>query len=252
MPTELLLPMGDESIEEHSSALPFVTETTWSRPITESIVVDDLDPTFNIVSRPTDSEDYSIVLKQPHTPIRGAEFDYGLLASKSPQAGEWRRLYHPTSYGHYRRTYVRIAGGNQTSAASFVASIPHRGTWQLDFFVPQPVFLNPVYGGYIDFFGLTLGDNSFRSRLRTRPGNQNTPNEHYRLEISDGQSTWKKRFDIANAKKGWNIVGSFDFSSTEVEVLLSDYAGNDEIMVHADAIRWTPLSHATEIEESSR
>ena len=248
MPTDLLLPTSDEFIAEHSSALPFVTETTWPVPNTESIVVDDLDPTFNIVVRPDDSEDYSIILKQSQNSIRGAEIDHGLPVRSYPQTGEWHRLYHPTSYGRYRHTYARIARGDQSSAASFVANIPRKGTWRLDFYVPQPVFYTPAFGGGVVVFGLILGDTSSIGR----PGNQRAPNEHYRLTINAGQSSWKEIFDIANATQGWNIVGSFDLSATEVEVLLSDYAGHKEVMVHADAIRWTPLSRATEIEESAQ
>lgn len=248
MPTELLLPMGDEFIAEHSSALPFVTEATWAPPNTESIVVDDLDPTFNIVVRPDDSEDYAIVSKQSHTPIRGDEFDHGLPVTFYPQSGEWHRLYDPTSYGHYRRTHVRIARGNQSSAASFVANIPHEGTWRLDFYVPQPVFYSPVYGGDIDFFGLTFGDSSFWPR----PAKQDTSGEHYRLTIKAGKSSWKEIFDVANAREGWNVVGTFDLSSTYVQVLLNDYAGHEKIMVYADAIRWTPLPRATELKESTQ
>lgn len=248
MPTDFLLPEGDESIAEHSSALPFVTEATWALPKTESIVVDDLDPTFNIVVRPDDSEDYSIILKQSHTSTRGAEIDHGLPVRSYPQTGEWHRLYHPTSYGRYRHTYARIARGDQSSAASFVANIPREGTWRLDFFVPQPVFYTPAFGGGIVFLGLTLRDTSSIGR----PSNQRTPNEHYRLTINAGESSWKEIFDVANAKEGWNIVGFFDLSATEVEVLLSDYAGHKDVMVHADAIRWTPFPRATEIEESSQ
>ena len=248
MPTDLLLPKGDEFIAEHSSALPFVTEATWVLPNTESIVVDDLDPTFNIVVRPDDSEDYAIVLKQSHTPIRGVEFDHGLPVTFYPQTGAWHRLYDPTSYGHYRRTHVRIARGNQSSAASFVASIPREGTWRLDFYVPQSVFDNPVYGGDIDFFGLTFGDSSFWPRN----AKQDKSEEHYRLTINAGQSSWKEIFDVAHAREGWNVVGTFDLSSTDVQVLLNDYAGHEKIMVYADAIRWTPLARATEIEKSSQ
>ena len=68
-----------------------------------------------------------------------------------------------------------------------------------------------------------------------------SPDEHYTLQIRDGTSDWTENFDIANAKGGWNVVGTFDLGSTEVEVLLSDSAGHERVLVYADAIRWTPV-----------
>ena len=247
MPIDLLLPIEYESVQEHSSTLPFITEVTWPLQEAESIIVDDLDPTFSIVPLSEDSEEELIARIQSRVATGDGEFDHGLLFESYPQPGEWCRLYHPTSYGHYRRSYARIAHGDQTSAARFVASIPYEGTWQLDFFLPKPAFYHGAFGGWSELFGIRFDDDS----ISKRPANQDAPDEYYRLEIDDGNSSWNEQFDVANAKEGWNLVGFFDLSSKEVEVLLSDYAGHRDIMVHADAIRWTPVSHTPQSAESS-
>ena len=237
LPVDVLLPMDEESIGEHSSTLPFITEVKWQIPDTTSIVVDDLDPGFSIVTLATNSDVYLPLRTMSRVSTEKEGLDHGLIAKRMPRRGDWNRVYHAASYGHYRRTYASIPHGDQTSAARFAVNLPHKGHWKLEFFVPLPVFQSPWYGSWIDFFGTRLDDNSSRNR----PANPNAPNEHYRLEISDGTSRWKQKFDIGRASEGWNDVGKFELSETEVEVLLSDYAGHKDIMVHADAIRWTPI-----------
>lgn len=237
LPIEVFLPTDDESIGEHSSTLPFAEEIKWRIPETTAIIVDDLDSGFSIVTRATNSDVYLPLRTTWRVSTEKEGLDHGLVAERFPRRGEWNRVHHAASYGHYRRTYTRIPYGDQTSAARFAVNLPHKGHWKLEFFVPLPVFQSPWYGSWIDFFGTRLDDNSSRNR----PANPSAPNEHYRLEISDGTSRWKQKFDIGSASEGWNDVGKFELDSTEVEVLLSDYAGHKDIMVHADAIRWTPI-----------
>lgn len=59
--------------------------------------------------------------------------------------------------------------------------------------------------------------------------------------MKDGQTTWDEQFDVANATFGWNTVNTFELSSDTVEVLVSDFAGRADVIVYADAIRWTPV-----------
>ena len=238
MPIDVFLPTDYESTEVHSVDFPFITEVSWQPPETTAIIVDDLDPGFSIISLAANSEAFSFTQTRLHASDEESEFDHGLLARSYPQPRVWHRLYNSASYGYYRRTFARVVHGDQTSAARFAVNLPQEGHWKLEFFVPPPVFQTPAYGSWIDFFGLILDDNSSTNR-RADP---NAVNEYYRLEIMDGFSRWKQKFDIGNATEGWNEIGKFELRSTEVEVLLSDYAGHKDIMVHADAIRWTPES----------
>lgn len=77
------------------------------------------------------------------------------------------------------------------------------------------------------------------SSFRSRPTQPNHAEEDHRLVIEEGDAERNEQFNIGKAKLGWNAVGNFDLKSNEVEVYLSDWAGHDEVMVYADAIRWT-------------
>lgn len=80
-----------------------------------------------------------------------------------------------------------------------------------------------------------------RENFSKRRADPNSPDEHYTLQIRNGDFETTEKFDIANAKIGWNAVGEFEFGSTDTEVLLRDWAGHQDIMVCADAIRWTVI-----------
>ena len=234
---EVLVPEFNENTIQESSALPFVSEVDPQPSEGTTIVVDDLDPNFSIVTQSGDLVDYFGIKRDFSSSLSSVEYEQGLLVETYPQFGEWRRLYDTSSFGLYRRTYARIARGNQTSAARFVASLPQAGNWLLEFYVPKPVFRRGHYGGSADFFGSRLDDDT----LRSRPADPNSPDEHYTLQIRDGMSDRTENFDVANAKIGWNEVGKFELRATDVEVFLSDWAGHKDIMVHADAIRWIPV-----------
>lgn len=234
---EVLVPEFNEHTIQESSALPFVSEVEQQPSEGTTIVVDDLDPNFSIVTQSGDLVDYFGIKTDFSSSLPSVEYDEGLLVETYPQFGEWRRLYDTSSYGHYRRTFARVARGNQTSAARFVARLPKNGNWLLEFYVPKPVFRRGHYGIHVDIFGSLREDDL----LQSRPADPNSPDEHYTLQIRDGASERAEKFDIANAKIGWNEVGNFELRATDVEVFLSDWAGHKDIMVHADAIRWTPI-----------
>ena len=232
---EVLVPDFDLNTIPVSTALPFVSEADWQPIDAETIVVDDLDPNFSIVTRSGDSGDYSMASKDSSETRSLDEYDQGLRIATRPQIREWTRLYDSSSYGRYRRSYASIARGEQTSAARFVASLPNVGHWKLEFYVPKPVYREGSYGGSYDLFGRR------HEGMKFRRANPSSADEHYTLQIRHGNSDRTEKFDIANAKIGWNEIGHFEIGSTEVEVLLSDWAGHQDIMVFADAIRWTPV-----------
>ncbi len=235
-PIEVLLPEYVETEIQQSPALPFMTDSEWQDIETEAVVVDDLDSGFSIVYFGESVEDFSFSQQVLRLSTEEREYDQGLPVGLARQLDEWQRVSHPTSYGHYRRTHARIASGSSSSAARYEASIPRAGLWRLDYFVTDAAFLDISYGYSTNLFGFAV-----RDRHTNRKANPNEPEEHYRLEIKDEENEWKQEFDIANARVGWNEVGEFELSSTEVEVFLSDWAGHKDIMVHADAIRWIPV-----------
>ena len=235
---QVVLPEYIESEVQETQALPFLTDVERPRTETEpSVVVDDLDPGFSIINVGHDTKGFSFTQQVMRFSTGEDEYDQGILVGHLPEAGIWNRLYHSSSYGYYRRTHARVARGTGSSAARFQASLPRAGDWILEFFVTDAAFVNMSYG-----FSTSIVLFKVEDRYINQRANPNEPEEHYRLEIKDGQNEWKKEFDIANAKAGWNDVGQFELSSTEVEVFLSDWAGHKDIMVHADAIRWTAIN----------
>lgn len=235
-PVEVLLPDYVEDELQESPALPFMSDTTWQQTDDDEVLVDDLDEGFSIVNFGSDTQAFSFsqqVLRFSNTEV---EYDQGLITGRVLEPGDWIRFSDPASYGLYRRTYARIARGEGSSAARYEARLPRDGDWRLEYFVPSAVFVPMDWGTTPSVFGFGVKDRFFNRRA-----NPNKPEQHYRLEIRDGQNEWTQEFDIANADEGWNEVGTFKLSSTEVEVFVSDWAGHREIMVYADAIRWTPL-----------
>ena len=240
---EVQLPKYDESIDEKGSAFPFVAEVDWRPRETQGIIVDDLDPNFSIVKldgnegnfiptrSPAKSSDTSTIY------IEGLPVGPDFLG-----LNRWHREFEPSGFGSYLRTYAIIAGGDQKSAAQFTVSLPHDGLWNLDFYVPRDAFgrRNAAIKTFFDY-----------DWYRTRAADPNAPDEHYTLTIRDGETEWDEEFDVANAIIGWNDIGEFELSSTEVEVLVNNWAGHEEIMVFADAIRWAPVSDTDQNEESS-
>ncbi|MDE0443759.1 MAG: hypothetical protein OXL38_16830 [Gammaproteobacteria bacterium] len=56
--------------------------------------------------------------------------------------------------------------------------------------------------------------------------------------VADGTET-PVVFDGATAETGWNKLGEYEFTGTEVRLEVSSRTEGE--MVIADAIRWTPL-----------
>ena len=235
-PVSVLLPEFEEDKLQESPALPFMSDGTWQATDEDVVLVDDLDEGFSIVEFSSDTPAFSLTQQFLRSSNREVVYDQGLITGRVREPGDWLRFSDPTGYGHYRRTFARIARGEGSSAARYEARLPRDGHWKLEYFVPGAAFVPIDWGTGPTFFG--FGD---KDRFFNRRANPNEPEQHYRLEIKDGQKEWKEEFDIANANEGWNDVGTFELSSTDVEVLLSDWAGHREIMVYADAIRWTPV-----------
>lgn len=235
-PVSVLLPEYEEDELQESSVLPFMSDGIWQATDDDVVLVDDLDEGFSIVNFGSDTPAFSLTQHFLRSSNREVVYDQGLITGRVRAPGDWLRFSDPTSYGHYRRTYARIARGEGSSAARYEARLPRDGHWRLECFLPGAVFVPIDWGTTPTFLG--FGD---RDRFFNRRANPNEPEQHYRLEIRDGQNEWKQKFDVANAVEGWNEVGTFQLSSPEVEVFLSDWAGHREIMVYADAFRWTPV-----------
>lgn len=232
------LPSYDGKSISDDPTKPLLSIVDWSPPDSKSIIVDDLDAGFSIVGQVKEKQKRFTLPWVEVLPIFEETADQGIPLRATSIVGEWERKSDPYSYsfGRYRHTLALIARGQETSYAKFVAALPHSGRWLLEYFVPG----RGIYAESYSFlenpsFGFTRG---ILSQPRANPNN---PKEYYRLQIKDGQSTRDEKFDIANAEAGWNSVGTFELSSDHVQVLVSGFAGRADIIVYADAIRWTPV-----------
>ena len=234
------LPRYDDESIETASEEPFLSFIEWVPPESSAVVVDDLDPGFSIQGQSiSESRDFS----NPFTtvfPIAEEDLDLGLpvYAHALPPPGLWTRKYDAKSYGHYRRTHAVIEEGTQATSARFVATLPHEGEWKLDYFVPEIAFLMLRPEDTIVAVRGVRTPRYYRAEGMSEP---DEPEERYVLTIKDGDEEGTQEFDITQAKVGWNDIGTFHLDSTEVEVLVSDFAGHEDIKVFADAIRWTPV-----------
>ena len=192
-----------EAIEGHE-------EIPWTLPKEDFIVVDDLDPGFNIIKekngngfRLSGKEDASEVTDQG-LPVANQYTRVPLSWSRLPIVGSW---------GKYRQTLAAIRAGKGDKKAVFTTKVPHSGSWDLEIHMP------PKY-------------NVFPGR---RWGTWN-------LLITDSNGgQYEAKFDSDAASQAqWNIVGNFELPEGETAVTLSNQT--DGRIVAADAIRWLPLA----------
>ena len=231
--------IDDESIMQ-SSAQPFLSDIDWSPPDSTSVIVDDLAQGFSIQSETSErrksfNNPFTLVI-----PSVEKDYDFGLPVEKSGwfNRGEWNRVYDDGSYGRYRRTYAVIGEGKQNTSAKFSTSLPHTGRWDLEYFMPHPAFLMSIPENTVVAVRGVRQPWQYEAEGLSVP---DTPEERYLITIRDGNNEWTEEFDITQAIFGWNKVGTYQLDTTEAEVLVSDFAGHEDINVFADAIRWTPV-----------
>ena len=248
------LPRYDDESIETAPEEPFLSFIEWVPPESSAVVVDDLDPGFSIQGQSTsESRNFSNIFTTV-LPIAEEDLDLGLpvYAHALPPPGLWTRKYDAKSYGHYRRTHAVVEEGTQATSARFVATIPDEGEWKLDYYLPAIAFLLSRADDTIVAVRGVRTSRYYRAEGMAEP---DEPEERYVLTIKDGDEEGTREFDVTQAKVGWNDIGTFHLDSTEVEVLVSDFAGHEDIKVFADAIRWTrvvPIDIGQEKESAQR
>ncbi|MDE0422660.1 MAG: hypothetical protein OXK76_17475 [Gammaproteobacteria bacterium] len=183
----------------------------WTPP-DQGIVIDDLDPGFVVEYR--DGQQHAQDETGPSVGGRAPELDQGLPIN-SPTPGAWSRTPYPSSWGRYRQTVASAMAGDGGQIAVFAADLPETGQWRLDFHKPDP---QPPGFGYGRSYA-TLGS--------------------YDMSVVADDRATPIPFDGEAAEVGWNKIGEFEFTETEVRLEIS--SATDGEMVIADAIRWVPL-----------
>ena len=226
------------SIADAAHGQPFigVRASKWSPWPSNIVIVDDLDPGFEIerdsaITADTISSPYDATLDQglpifdPFTPAGRVE--------------DWSRLSFPTSWGRYRQTLVRSPAGDGTERAVFVAELPIAGPWQLDYHLPALDFDQQPSGAPNDVVFTYVRDESL--------GRQGI---HFMTLHADGRGA-EIAFDASAARRGWNPVVRQDLPAGPVTLTVSNRTTSRTVVT--DAIRWTRLdSEAATVTRTQR
>ena len=193
-------------------------EVPYTVPLESFIVVDDLDPGFDVVKK---EKDKGLRITAMEADYRRT--DQGLpVAPVSAIPLDWSRIVNPGSYGKYRHTLALIGAGEGEKEAVFTTNINQTGKWDLELYIPsrQDVIPNIYWEQYL-MPGKRLGT--------------------YNLLVTDGNGGQHKiKFDPKKAPSGWNPVGNIDLPKGETTVTISNKTDGDYVV--ADAIRWSPAA----------
>ena len=193
-------------------------EVPYTLPLESSIVVDDLDPGFDVVKKEKDKG-----LRMTTREAKYRRTDQGLpVAPVNTIPLTWSRIVNSGSYGKYRHTLALIGAGEGEKEAVFTANINQARKWDLELYIPsrQDVIPNIYWEQYL-MPGKKLGT--------------------YNLLVTDGNGDQHNiKFDPKTAPPGWNPVGNIDLPKGKTTVTISNKTDGDYVV--ADAIRWSPAS----------
>jgi hypothetical protein len=137
----LTVPRVDQQSQVKLAPFVGARSSDWRPPVTDDIVIDDLDAGFSVES---DGEASGMRLAGGlGIFVAAPELDQGLpeftavIQNASP--GEWSRLAAPLGWGKYRRTVAAVGSGSGTRRAIFTARLPHAGRWRLAYHLPAGV-----------------------------------------------------------------------------------------------------------------
>lgn len=192
-----------------------------------SIVIDDLDAGFSIVNQ---SERFNF---QPliHLARRLAgtsvkEKIRGLPAYQRDDFvvphDTWERKADTTAYGKYWKTLAMNRDGRGKTFAKFATSLPTTGKWRLEYFLPAGNFET-----YRQFMG-----GIYTSNREFSMGIAN-------IDVFGASTEINESIDFSVVAPGWHMLGEYEIENTEVEVWVSNPDQQD--LIFADAIRWTPV-----------
>lgn len=195
--------VDQEKIMDRES-LEGLAEQPWKQPDEDFIVVDDLDEGF-YVTEGEERKGLRLGARRAET-----ETDQGLPSRFfGTRPSVWSRMVNPRSWGKYRHTLVAVRAGAGSRRATFSASIPRPGSWDLE-------------------LHMTAKKRFFQVRKWGV----------WHLEVVNDSGRREVTFDSDAGTQGWNLVGTFELTEGETLVELSDKT-NGQLVV-ADAIRWSP------------
>jgi hypothetical protein len=210
-PFNVPLPTLDAQKTVDEPAFSGTRPAEWAASSDGSIVVDDLDPGFEV----EESGDRGM-LRVAGKGV-AANLDAGLPVAQDGGRGlrsaRWSRMTYADAFGRYRHTMAVVRKGSGKRTACFTLTLPTAGSWEVEYYVPG--WRRPASGGA----GPSRGK--------------------WQLAIEGGSARQTASLDAdAASAPGWNSVGRFDLAAGEVKVRVSDETEGE--YVQADAIRFRP------------
>ena len=209
------------------------------------IVIDDLDQGFV----PSGNEDTAIpwfAQSVFQAAVGDLDTDKGLPTGFSAtihQGTHWVRYSTDSSYGKYRKTYVRTAArGAQDEEgklmeATFTTDLPHDGWWRLEYHMPRKAKWKRGGGAEIQVY--------------VGPGSANIQGGALRelsvipMELRYGANeTHRTEFDADAADGGnWNLIGTYQLPAGETVLAVSNTLEDTDPdgLIVADAVRFIPV-----------
>ena len=207
-----LLTEGFRDIEEDPKAVPFegekVVDTPVQTALPNEIVVDNEDPEFEVTSNRKESLLEKWILEEDE----GAQKYTGMNYWRPPT--HWTAITNSDFYGQYIRSGYYTKGGDGTQLAKWHVPIKKAG----------------YYDVYYYFY---------KSRGFGRGRNRDNDKGEYNFTIYADDGPELQALNAQNADEGWNLLGSFYFSSDTALVELSDKS--QLRMVFADAVKLVEL-----------
>jgi len=195
----------DEGKIVKAEAIEGLEELPYSLPREASIVVDDLDPGFNVIKN---EEDKGLRISAREDEERPTDQGLPIAFNRIPRT--WSRIANSGCYGKYRHTLAVVGAGEGDKKVMFSADINQAGQWDLEVYIPSK--------------------QSIMSRRRWGT---------YHMLITDGNGDqYEIKLDSKAASRGWNLAESINLPEGETTVTISNKT--DGQFVVADAIRWTP------------
>ncbi|MXW54255.1 MAG: hypothetical protein F4X44_12350 [Gammaproteobacteria bacterium] len=198
---------------------PFVQESDWT-PASAGIVVDDLDPGFDVVQKNPRMKrsNMPLYLGGLFEPRLTVELDQGLpsyeLYRERSFVDTWHRVEYYQAFGVLRKTYIFAVNRSGVPRVRFATDIPSTGRWLLEYHIPYSL----------------------------------ATSQRYDMTLSNGNESLDFSIAENSLRSGWNSIQKFELVEGSVDI---DLVGSSTpATLYADAIKWTKVSEAKRVEDS--
>lgn len=216
LPLKLTRHLGTPAVDHRAEPFEGERVVPYSPSMAEpgTIVVDNLDAGFEIVSEAENAGDHSYgSIWESFEKVPG-DFDPPLFRMPLKR---WSKAVFNSSYGQQSIAFF-TQGGVGDGAVAWHADIPEPGTYDLEYY-----FLNTEVEDLNRY-------NPF-GPARSVPFLVD-----YNLTVSYADTDDSIEFMPVESRPGWQYVATFDLEPGQVDVVLSNKS--DGMLVYADAIRW--------------